>query len=38
MTATEIVRTLERLGSDSYKRTMLRHGAQEPIFGVKIES
>ena len=37
MTAAEIVSELKKLGSDSYKRTMLRHGAKEPFFGVKIE-
>lgn len=37
MTAEEIVAELKKLGSESYKRTMLRHGATEPFFGVKIE-
>ena len=37
MTATDILKELKPLGSESYKRTMLRHGAQEPIYGVKIE-
>jgi 3-methyladenine DNA glycosylase AlkD len=37
MTATEIVEELESLGNNSYKATMLKHGAQEPLFGVKIE-
>jgi len=37
MTAQEIVRELKKLGTTSYKNTMLRHGAQEPVFGVKIE-
>jgi hypothetical protein len=30
------VKQLKPLGSDSYKRTMLNHGCQEPIYGVKI--
>ncbi len=37
MSAADILRELEPLGSESYKRTMMVHGAREPIFGVKIE-
>src|SRR5687767_4714470 len=37
MTAAEILVELETLGSESYKKTMLRHGVREPYFGVKIE-
>jgi 3-methyladenine DNA glycosylase AlkD len=37
MTAAEIVKELKSLGAESYKRTILNHGAQEPILGVKIE-
>ena len=37
MTATDIVRQLERLGSDPYKKILLNHGIKEPAFGVKIE-
>ena len=37
MNATEIAETLRSLGSESTKRTLLKHGAQEPIFGVKVE-
>ena len=37
MTAAEILTQLQPLGSEGYKKTMLRHGAQEPCFGVKIE-
>src|SRR5262245_2690435 len=33
----EIVDELRSLGSESYKRVMSKHGAQEPFFGVKIE-
>jgi hypothetical protein len=36
MTAREILAELKRLGSDSYKKVMLNHGAKEPFFGVKI--
>jgi 3-methyladenine DNA glycosylase AlkD len=36
-TAAEIVAELKPLGSDSYKRILFRHGAKEPLFGVKIE-
>lgn len=31
------MKELSKLGSEGYKRTMLRHGAVEPYFGVKIE-
>jgi len=37
MTAEEIVKQLKPLGIDSYKKTLLKHGIQEPLFGVKIE-
>ena len=37
MNATEIVETLRSLGSESTKRTLVKHGAQEPFFGVKVE-
>jgi 3-methyladenine DNA glycosylase AlkD len=37
MTAQEIVKQLESLGQDSYKKVLLNHGIQEPCFGVKVE-
>jgi 3-methyladenine DNA glycosylase AlkD len=37
MTAQEIVDQLRTLGKDSYKKVLLNHGIQEPVFGVKIE-
>jgi 3-methyladenine DNA glycosylase AlkD len=37
MTAEEIVRQLEPLGTDAYKKVLHKHGIQEPVFGVKIE-
>jgi 3-methyladenine DNA glycosylase AlkD len=37
MTADEIVDQLRPLGRDSYKKVLLNHGIQEPVFGVKIE-
>lgn len=37
MTATEILTELKSLGRDSYKKVLLNHGVQEPVFGVKIE-
>ena len=37
MTCDEIVNELRSLGSESIKRIFMRHGAQEPFFGVKIE-
>jgi 3-methyladenine DNA glycosylase AlkD len=36
MTVQEIVAELKTLGSESTKRTLLRHGAREPFFGVKV--
>ena len=37
MNAKEIVARLELLGTDSYKKVLLKHGVKEPVFGVKIE-
>ena len=37
MTASEIVEELKVLGSESIKKTLVRHGAKEPFYGVKIE-
>jgi 3-methyladenine DNA glycosylase AlkD len=37
MTATAILDELEPLGRESYKKVLLQHGIQEPVFGVKIE-
>ncbi len=37
MTAEEIVQQLKPLGTESYKNVLLKHGVQEPLFGVKIE-
>jgi 3-methyladenine DNA glycosylase AlkD len=37
MTADEILAELKSLGKESIKNTLLKHGAQEPFFGVKIE-
>jgi len=34
--AQEILSELESLGSDSYKRVLLKHGVQEPCYGTKI--
>ena len=36
MTAAEIVAELKRLGKESYKRILLRHGIQEPLLGVSV--
>lgn len=36
MTAAQILKELKPLGSESYRKTMLRHGTQEPVYGVKI--
>lgn len=37
MSAAEILAELKSQGNAGYKKTMLNHGAKEPIFGVKIE-
>lgn len=37
MTAQEIVKQLEGMGEDSYKRVIMKHGIKEPVYGVKIE-
>jgi 3-methyladenine DNA glycosylase AlkD len=37
MTAQEILAQLARLGTEQYKATLMRHGAVEPTYGVKIE-
>jgi hypothetical protein len=37
MTASEIVRQLEPLGTEGYRRILRNHGVAEPLFGVKIE-
>jgi len=36
MTAKEILKELETLGSESYKKVIFNHGVKEPCFGVKI--
>lgn len=33
----KLVKQLEALGLESYRNTLRKHGAQEPLFGVKIE-
>ena len=37
MTAEEVVEELRSLGSEATKRVLLKHGAREPFFGVKVE-
>jgi 3-methyladenine DNA glycosylase AlkD len=37
MKVDEIIEELRSLGSESTKRVLMNHGAQEPFFGVKIE-
>lgn len=36
MTYEEVMQELERLGTEQTKMTFIRHGAMEPLFGVKI--
>lgn len=37
MNVTEIITELQAKGSESIKKTLLKHGVKEPLFGVKIE-
>lgn len=37
MTAEEIVREIEPLGTEGYRKILRNHGVPEPLFGVKIE-
>ena len=37
MTAQKILAELNSLGSDSIKKVLVKHGAREPFFGVKVE-
>ena len=37
MTSTEILAQLKTLGSDSIKKVLVKHGAREPFYGVKVE-
>jgi hypothetical protein len=36
MTATEVLKELESLGSEQTKKVFKRHGAREPFYGVKV--
>lgn len=37
MTAEEVMKELETMGSPSIKKVLMAHGAKEPFFGVKVE-
>jgi len=37
MNAQEVLEQLQSLGSDRYRNTLMKHGVQEPVYGVKIE-
>jgi 3-methyladenine DNA glycosylase AlkD len=37
MTATEIVEEIKSLGNEATKKVLMKHGAREPFFGVKVE-
>ena len=37
MTADEIIAQIKPFGTDAYKKIIMKHGAKEPVFGVKIE-
>ena len=37
MTAKEVLKELEGYGNESTKKTLMKHGAKEPFFGVKVQ-
>lgn len=37
MTAEEVLTEMEKMGTESTRKTYIRHGAQPPVFGVKIQ-
>lgn len=37
MTTAEIMTSLEEFGNEQTKKTLMNHGAQEPLFGVKVQ-
>lgn len=37
MTLTEVMSELEQLGNEKSKKVLMRHGAREPFFGVKVQ-
>jgi 3-methyladenine DNA glycosylase AlkD len=37
MTVDEVMRELEGFGNESTKKVLIKHGAQEPFFGVKVQ-
>ena len=37
MTSAEIISQLKNLGSESIKKVLIKHGAREPFYGVKVE-
>jgi 3-methyladenine DNA glycosylase AlkD len=37
MTVDEVVKQLKQLGNETTKKVLLKHGAKEPFFGVKVE-
>lgn len=37
MTSQEILMELQEFGDEQTKNTLMRHGAKEPLFGVKVQ-
>ena len=37
MTVNDIMQELEACGSEQTKKILLKHGVQEPLYGVKVE-
>jgi hypothetical protein len=38
MSVDEVIKELKGFGNESTKKILIKHGAQEPFFGVKLES
>ena len=36
MTKEDVLKELESMGNENTKRTLMKHGAKEPFFGVKV--
>ena len=37
MTLNEVMQELESYGEESTKKTLMKHGAKEPFFGVRVQ-
>jgi 3-methyladenine DNA glycosylase AlkD len=37
MTSKQVLEEIKKTGSESVKKTLMKHGAKEPFYGVKVE-